>query len=224
MGNSKETKKNRITICVLGVITFFIGIPLLLKIPAIKGVFSWWLDFTDNPDYKITYIEVVFGIIGVFLSVLGALRTEGYFRKREEKKAIEECVRFIHAELNRCFYKLQLIFRETRISCNIEDTGPDFRNAFCEVAKKHKLDLNNEWISHMAQLNGRISKSEWNTLQMYFSRLAVIDQALESGNNEEISNIYAPFICFFITTGGKGIFLDVAKFLEELEKKFENNK
>ena len=220
MNNSKENKKKRITMYVLGTIAFIICIPLLLKIPVIKGTFSWWLDFTDNPDYKMTYIEVVFGVIGVFLSVLGALRTEEYFRKREEKKTIEESVRFIHAELNRCFYKLQLIFRETRISCNIEDTGPDFRDAFCEVAKKHKLALNNEWISYMAQLNGRISKFEWNTLQMYFSRLAVIDQVLESGNKEEISNIYSPFICFFITTGGKGVFPDVAKFVEKLEEKF----
>lgn len=223
MKNSKNAKKSRVTLCVLGGIILFVVIPLLLKIPGIKGFFSWWLDFTDNSDYKTAYIEIVCGMLGVFLSVLGALRTEDYFRRRDEEKAAEECFRFIHAELNRCFYKLQMIFRETRISCNLEDTGPDFRAAFCEVAKKHRLELNNEWISHMAQLNGKISKSEWNKLQMYFSRLAVIDNALHSGSSQEISDIYAPFICFFITTGGTGLFPDVAKFMEELEKKFEDS-
>lgn len=220
--SSEKNKNTCVAICIMGGIALFIGTPLLLKIPAIKGFFSWWLDFTDNPDYKTTYIEAVCGMIGVFLSVLGALRTEDYFRKKEDRKDVEGCIRFLHAELNRCFYKLQSIFLETRITYHIEDNGPAFRDLFCEVAKKHRLELNNEWISLLAQLNGRIDEIDWKKLQKYFSRLSVIDQALQSGNVKEISDIYSTCICFFITTGGNGVFTDIAHFMSELEKKFAN--
>ena len=216
----KEKKKSKVTLCIVGVVALFFCIPILLKVPAIKGIFAWWLNFTDNPDYKTTYIEVTGNIIGVFISVFGALRTEDYIRKKQAKKEIEESAHFLHAELRRYFHKLQLIFQETKRKCSIEDTGPAFRDAFCEVALKYKLDLTNEWVSHLDRLNGRIGKYEWDTLQKYFSKLAVIDATLNSKKSDEIRDIYVPFICYFITTGGEGIYDDVQNILKTLEGMF----
>lgn len=218
----KNYRNSNKAICMLSVF-ILIFIPIILKIPTIKSILSWWLDFSDDSSYKNTYIELLGNIIAVFISVLGALRTEYYLRNKEEQKMKSECIRSLHGELNRCFRTLKDIYMSTKIKNKISKIESKDIDSFCEIATLHQLNLNNEWISLLAQLNGLISTFDWNNLQKFFSRLSVIDQAINSGDKEKIKSVYIQYICWFITSDGDGLHSDIESFMKRLENMFSEN-
>lgn len=218
-----KRKGSGMPMVIFWVIIALLFVPVLMKCPFIKGIVSWWLDFADSTEYKVAYLEVVFGMIGVYLSVLGALRTEEYFRKKEKNKEIDESSRLLYGELRKCFGSLKEIFRQTKFRYEIEDDGPNFVEPFCETARSYRLDLDSQWSVHLTRLNGKIGAYEYGTLEKYFKRLSAIDCILESGDLEVIRSIYVPYIRGFITKGGDAIYDDVAYILTALEKNFSDD-
>lgn len=216
-------KGSGMSMVIFGVIIALLVVPVLMKCPVIKGIVLWWLDFADSTEYKVAYLEAVFGMIGVYLSVLGALQTEEYFRKKEKNKEIEESSRLLYGELRKCFGILQEIFRRTSVLYGIEDDGPNFVEPFCETARSYRLDLDSQWSVHLTRLNGKIGAYEYGELEKYFKRLSAIDCILESGDLEVIRSIYVPYIRGFITKGGEGIYDAAANILTALEKNFSDD-
>ena len=206
--NGKRSKQYKLWTAI--VLFLIIAIPLLLKIPLVRSVISMWLYFSDNPDYKIAYIELVGGLLGTFLSVLGALRIENYLREQNAEHNRREYVNTLYVEMERCFKKLKDIHDETILNnySKFRDLSTDDFNNFCDAfsiaAQKHRLNLNCNYITMLSSLHGHIDLGLWNNLQKYFSRLSVIDQALESGDNEKIRMVVIPYVYCFINEHDNG--------------------
>lgn len=63
-----------------------IGIPLLLNIPWVAEKVSWYFSGLKTPDYKMTYISLLGGIIGVWLTVGTTLLIQMIFDSGSEKE------------------------------------------------------------------------------------------------------------------------------------------
>lgn len=221
MKNNKNFSKLTVLIIVCALLGVVIVIPLLLKCPFIQSIVSWWLSFTEEPSYKNTYIQFWGNVISVFISIFGALRIENYLRNKSDQSAKEKCLRNLHGELKRCFYTLQNIYKDTFKTIQTNQVGQENLDTFCEIAKLHKLNLNQEWVLWLAQLNGLITPYDWYVLQKFFCRLSVIDQAISSENNDTIQKVYVSYICWFITNDGKRIHSDIESFMNKLENMFK---
>lgn len=98
--------KKKILFIILLVSTLvIIGIPLLLNISWISEGISWYFSGLRTPDYKMTYISLIGGIIGVWMTVGTTLLVQSIFDSREEEeneKVIRQIVHlFLLEEINK---------------------------------------------------------------------------------------------------------------------------
>ncbi len=79
--------KKKILFTVLIVSTLIIGgIPLLLNISWLSEKVSWYFAGLRTPDYKMTYISLIGGIIGVWMTVVTTLLIQCILDTRNEKE------------------------------------------------------------------------------------------------------------------------------------------
>lgn len=195
-----------------------IVIPYILQIEFIRNIISHWLSFSNNPDYKIAYIQLIGSIIGTFLSVYGALYIQKEQQRMEEKKKKRECAQNIYTELNTCFSELQSIFRETKLIHKISKVEKDNIEKFCDTAIGRKLSMSGRWVENLAGAGDTFSDIDVYQIYKFYYKLQVIQEALQTKNREEIQKIYVPYICWFITMDGNDIHNDIKTTMNRFEK------
>ena len=94
--------------------------------------------------------------------------------------------------------------------------GLDDVKIFSKVAVGRRIHLSPNWISDVAQLNSVLSRTEIQTIYKYYGVLIEIDCALQSGDHNEVIEIYSTHIGYLISGNSRQIHSDCKMMLEKL--------
>ena len=88
--------KRKALVVVLIIFTVFIAlIPLILNIPCVAKIASWYFSGLRVSEYKIAYISLIGGFIGVWMAVGTSIIIQGLFEQnmnREKEKIIKKII------------------------------------------------------------------------------------------------------------------------------------
>lgn len=133
-------KKKILVIALIVCTIIIIGVPLLLNIPCISNFISWYFKGLRTADYKMTYISLIGGIIGVWMTVGTTLLIQNIFDSNHEKE-IEKIINNIVST-----YLLEEIKKnhEALTTCNSEMHKQVARNkTILQMVKdKELVDIN----------------------------------------------------------------------------------
>lgn len=213
-----KRKHNYPKIILLISILIMIILPWILQLEFVRDLIIRWLSFSNNPDYKIAYIQLIGSIVGTFLSIYGAL----YIQKEEQRvldaKKKQECARKIYIELRTCFNELESIFKDTKLTYHLNKIQKEDIEKFCTTAIGRRLSINEKWVEALAGSGDVFCGFDTNMIYKYYFKLQVIQQALESKNVEEIRKVYVPYICWFVMENGTGLHEDIEHFMKKMDE------
>ena len=95
--------KNELYIGICIIVGIFICSPLLLRIPCVRELFSWFLQPLGDSDYKSSYIETFGAILGTFLAVAGALWTQRKIDEAAAQKEVKESALIVYYDFEFAF-------------------------------------------------------------------------------------------------------------------------
>lgn len=217
MKKSNYREKRIIIFAVFVLIITTIILPLSLKIPFIKQILMFLLDFTSNEAYKVAFVEFVGAIIGAFIAICGSVWIQAKEDAKEEKSNVERYAFIVYNDLYLAFNDLIKMFRDTKIRHNLENiNGLENVKLFSEVALGRKIHLSPNWISDVAQLKKVLSKQELQAIYKYYGKLIEIDSALQSGDVTEIEKIYSTHIGYLVSGNERKIHSDCKIILDKL--------
>lgn len=196
-------KKRYIYSVIMGIVVIVV-FPYILRIEGVRNIIGDWLSFSDNLDYKVAYIQLIGGILGTFIAVYGALFVQREQQRVDEYKKKLESGRKIYNELNSCLEQLQNIFRETKIIYHLKEIEKDDIIKFCAIAKGKKMFLKEDWVDNLVVAGDIFGVDDIIMIHKYYYKLYVIQQALESNDEDEIQKVFVPYIRWFITADGNG--------------------
>lgn len=211
--NFKYTKVI-ITIIIFAIV--IILIPLFFKIPILKETISFWLSYTENDDYKITYIQLVVTFLSNFISIYGTLWIYKSTTKYEAIKKQKNNVFIIYCDLKNSLDVLLQTIHETKYSYNLEKINIDDLDKFCCIACGKDLNLSNMWLTYISQLDLVLKKIEILQLFKCYEKLLTINSAFKSDNPQKIKDIYTSHICWFVTCDEKSLHPDIERLLDIL--------
>ncbi len=184
---------------VIVVVTMFI-FPLILHIPLVKQMVYALLSFTQNPDYKVAYVEFFGAIIGSFMAICGSVWIQSKVDEKQETDRRKKYACIIYNDLDLAFKELIKMAKETRTEYNKKSTNnKNYEELFCKKALGKKIHLSPNWISDVAQLNNVLTRITIQTIYEYYGMLLDIDRALQSRDENEIKKIYSSHIKFLIS-------------------------
>lgn len=214
-------KKNLQSIYIFLGIAIIILIPCILKNPEVKSLLVKWLSFSNNPDYIILYIQFIGSTIGTIISIYSALWINSKQQKKKDEKEQKECVKYLYTELNCCFEELKTIFRETKLTYNINTIGPEDIEKICTIANSRHLCINDEWVGKLAKLDDVLPAILKRDIKKYYGKLNVIKDVIESKEMDQ--RIYVSYICYFIANNGETLHYDVECNMNNLKSTFTIN-
>lgn len=213
-----KTKRIIILTFVIFILIMFI-FPLILHCSCIKQLVVALLSFTENEEYKVAYVEFVGAIIGSFIAICGSVWIQGKVDEKEDTDRRKKYACIVYNDLDLAFKDLIKIFRDTEIRHGLKTiNGEDDANVFCEVAVGRKIHLSPNWISDVAQLNNVLSRTEIQTIYKYYGLLIEIDCALQSGDPNEVKEIYSTHIGYLVSGNQRKVHSDCKNILDRLNR------
>lgn len=211
------SKKRIITLTTILFITTMFIFPLILRVPFVKHLVVSLLSFTKNEAYKIAYVEFFGAIIGSFIAICGSVWIQS---KKDEKEIIYRHRKYaciVYNDLDLAFKDLIKIFRDVELICNIKSIkNEEDVESFCKMAIGRKIHLSPNWISDVAQLNNVLSRVEIQAIYKCYGLLLDIDRALQSGDTNQIKNIYSTHIGYLVSGNERKVYNDYKRILEKL--------
>lgn len=214
-------KLRRRNFIILVIIIFFLllfVIPLILRIPFIRQCALFCLSFTDNPDYKIAYVEMWGVIVGSFIAIYGALWTQRKIDEKEKKELISKYACVTYYDLYFSFQELIKLFDDTKRKYNLDRIdGEDSAKKLCDIALGRKFTFNQNWILDVSQLNGTLSETEIKLIYKCYDKLENINRAIGSKNLNEVTDIYSSDIGWLVSGNEKKVHSDIQNVLDKLK-------
>lgn len=218
MKEKRNYYQKKIIILAVAVFAFAMFVfPLVLRCPFIKQIVVTLLSFTENEAYKVAYVEFIGAIIGSFIAICGSVWIQGRIDEKEDTVRRKKYACIVYNDLDLAFKDLIKIFRDTEIRCGLKTiNGENDANVFCKVAVGRKIHLSPNWISDVAQLNNVLSRTEIQTIYKYYGLLIEIDYALQSGDPNEVKEIYSTHIGYLVSGNQRKVHSDCKKILDRL--------
>lgn len=191
--------------------------PLVFKNPFVKSLIIYLLSFTTNEGYQVAYVEFIGAIIGSFMAICGSMWLQGRKEQKAETNRRKKYACIVYNDLDLAFKDLIKIFRDTEIRYGLKTiNGEAEATMFCEVAVGRKIHLSPNWISDVAQLNNVLSRTEIQTIYKYYGLLIEIDYALQSGDPNEVKEIYSTHIGYLVSGNQRKVHSDCRNILDRL--------
>ena len=124
----------------LGITIIIVISPLIVKIPFVKNIFSWFL--YDLGEMKSDYLAIYQGVIGTFLAITGALWTQ---RKIDQEKENQEVRKKAKGVLYN-FERNLLILRDTFIAEGMKKIFTDSKVVLVENYDLKEVDFKSDTI------------------------------------------------------------------------------
>lgn len=177
--------KNNLFVIVSIISGIFIISPLLLRIPFIYGICSWFLQPLGNSGYKSSYTETFGAILGTFLAVTGALWTQKKIDKAAEKKELKESALIVYYDFKFAFsdiitFMKSYLFSQEKVENIIEDF-----ETYKKLRKKYYIYIDDDWIHNVAKLSSSLSSNEIQIIYKLYGDLNTIKKVF----NTSINNI-----------------------------------
>ena len=158
-------------VCVL-----FFASPVLIRIPFIYKVISWYFDGLESNDFKSSYMSSIGVTIGTIMTIMGTLimeerrlseeellKKEQELEKKEKelkrRREIEDSLKIVYNDLNRSFAKI--LFMEVAIQ-----GGSSTRGVYIDVIRNTKFYLDSNWRERVLLLDEVLEKK---TVETYYS-------------------------------------------------------
>ena len=140
-------------VCVL-----FFASPVLIRIPFIYKVISWYFDGLESNDFKSSYMSSIGVTIGTIMTIMGTLIIQKVLDKNIEKekelkrrREIEDSLKIVYNDLNRSFAKI--LFMEVAIQ-----GGSSTRGVYIDVIRNTKFYLDSNWRERVLLLDEVLEK------------------------------------------------------------------
>lgn len=185
--SQKSTNTLFIVGCTLSLV--FVIFPfIMLVLPCLRGCVSWWLSPLGASEYKATYIETLGAILGTFLAITGAIWTQRKIDRINERKEQKIAATIIYYDFDFALKDLQQIIRR------YNDDTPKMGNilhddacvqCFLEKAQRCRIYIDDNWISNVAKLTGRLSSGEIKSIYDLYGNLATIKSIFNSSTSSK---------------------------------------
>ena len=190
---------------------------MLLRITFIKQFVLFCLSFTDNPDYKIAYVELWGVIIGSFIAIYGTLWAQ---KKIDEKEKQEEYAKYacvVYYDIYFSCKELIKLFEDTKSKfCLDAINAEDAVDKLCQTAMGRNLLYNSNWIVDVAQLTTVLTEVEIKHIYKCYEKLENINRAFHSNNWCDVKKIYIKDICWLVSGDEKNLHNDIHIVLDKL--------
>lgn len=196
-----KSNKNRNVLFIIPSIigTMFIISPLLLRIPCIRVLFSYFLQPLVDSGYKSSYIETFGAILGTFLAVTGTLWAQKKIDEVADKKEIKESALIVYYDFKFAFddlatFMVSYLKSQRKIINTINDL-----EKYKEFKKKYRIYTDNAWIHNVAKLSPILSNDEIEIIYKLYGDLSTIKKVFNTPINEmsEDEEQSAYFIMFY---------------------------
>ena len=202
---------------IIVVFTMFV-FPLFLHISFVKQMINALLSFSNNPDYKVAYVEFFGAIIGSFMAICGSVWIQSQVDERQEIDRRKKYACIVFNDLDLAFKDLIKLVDETDKQYDQTNrNNEDYKVLFSEISIGKKIYLSPNWISDVAQLNNVLPREDIQTIYKYYGILLDIDQTLQLRNKNEIMECYDSSIKELISISHKKPKSEVQNMLSKLE-------
>lgn len=171
-----------IIISMLGCV--FVAAPLLLRIPFVRDLLSWFLQPLKDSGYKSSYIETFGAILGTFLAVAGTLWTQRKIDEASDKKEIKECALIVYYDFEFALKDLVAIMQlYTYSQRTISNVLLDYEE-FKKRQKRCRIYIDDDWIHNVARLSHVLASNEIQQIYTLYGDLCTIKTVFNSSADE----------------------------------------
>lgn len=161
----------------------FVIAPLLLRIPFIRIIVSWFLQSLGDSGYKSSYIETFGAILGTFLAITGTLWTQRKIDEVTEKKELRESALIVYYDFNFAFNDIitfmQSYLNSQRKISNVIDDLEQYQ----KKKKKYRIYIDDDWIHNVAKLSHLLTSNEIQMIYKLYGDLNTIKKVFNSTEN-----------------------------------------
>lgn len=172
-------------LCVVSLV--FIPTPLLIRFEWLRRLFSSFLSPLRSAEYKGIYIATSGAILGSFLAIFGAIWTQNYIEKKEQKKQIQKSAFITYSDLRDAFETIIPLM--TVLVPSAKNLGFDASKKLSEIklVSFYAINTNGKhifydktWRENVMILKETLSAEDFRNIQIMYSMLEIIALSINS--------------------------------------------
>lgn len=164
--------------------------PLILQIPQIKHIDSFFFRALTAESYKSSFVESIGSILGIALTITGTLFIQKKIDEMAEKEKREKEANDVKYRIIVIYYDLKLAFEDIETIYNIMmfsafSTEEDRDIVFYDAASKYNLYIDEGWIRNVASLHNVLDKKLLEQVFLIYGDICSINTALKSKEHDK---------------------------------------
>lgn len=184
-------------ICVL----FFMA-PILIRIPFIHKLISWYFSGLSKSELKSSYMSSIGGAIGVIMTIISTLFIQKMLDKNTEKKLEIKKRKDIEDNMKIIFYDLKTALCKMIVLGCMFNANQDNIHEFFNLAGYIKICLDNDWRKRVILLNEVLDEETVKKITETYYSLSVIEHEIYGANENN------PFLMILLVA-------HIAKFFDD---------
>lgn len=182
----ETNNKNRNVLFIMAsiIVSIFIISPLLLRIPCIRMMLSWFLQPLGDGKYESSYIETFGAIWGTFLAVAGTLWTQRKIDEVVEKKELKESALIIYYDFKIAFSDIITFMESVSFQQSKSMDKIDKDERYMKLKMKYRIYIDDDWSHNVAKLFPILSDGEIQMIYKLYGDLSTIKKVFNSANYE----------------------------------------
>lgn len=146
----------------------YFAIPKLLEANFFYGLIDRMFEGLRYAEYKSTFAESIGALLGTATAIIGALWTQHYFEREEEKKNDLTIARIIYYDLRFAFNEIRGKIHIFAFSCGINFDEISYKTLYSNCAFRYfhgyRVYFDNQWIHTVAKLPESFSRVDIDTI------------------------------------------------------------
>lgn len=162
----------------------FIFSPLIIRIPFIYDLISWFLEIFKDTEYKSIYIGTVGTILGTFLAITGTLLTQNLIDKHNKNIADEKNALIVYYDLKPALYEINDIMNSFHDFPSIYTDSLDdiSMGIFKGILHNRYIYVNSDWRGLIASLERRLTGDTIQNAHVLYKKLSIISTTSNERN------------------------------------------